>query len=73
VKRHRSGNGIVTQRQFNPSTARLELLAAGPLAGAEPNAIVLNEAYGYDALVNLTSRTQLKADLGLLSETLTYD
>jgi hypothetical protein len=73
VKRHRNGNGIVTRRDFNATTARLEAMVAGPLVGADINANVLNDTYLYDALGNLTSRTQLKADLGLLSETFTYD
>jgi len=45
------GNGLVTTRQYNPLTSRLESIAAGP------NGSIQNLGMDYDALGNLKSRT----------------
>ena len=65
------GNGVVSQRGYNAYTGRLNSIRSGPAAN---NPTYQNDAYDYDVLGNLESRSQLIANAGgLLGETFTYD
>lgn len=58
------GNGVVTSRTYNPNTSRLTAVQAGA-----SNAIA-NFTYTFDAIGNLTARTDANS---ALSETFVYD
>ena len=65
------GNGLVTRRGYNLYTGRLESIRSGP---GVSDASVQNDSYDYDALGNLTSRSQLVANGGaVLAESFGYD
>jgi len=65
------GNGLVTRRSYNPYTGRLNRIQSGTSAG---EAQYQNDAYDYDVLGNLESRSQLVSNGGAaLVETFTYD
>ncbi|WP_276576603.1 RHS repeat-associated core domain-containing protein, partial [Bradyrhizobium sp. 21] len=61
-----SGNGLVTNRSFEPTTGRLSGLTTGSGAGTA----VQNLSYTYDKLGNPLSRSEANTNL---SETFTYD
>ena len=76
VAREKLGNGTVRQRNVNPYTGRLDAVLIGANDGADgvatPN--IQNDAYAYDAVGNLTTRSQvMDANGGLLIETFGYD
>ena len=69
-------NGTVRQRNVNPYTGRLDAVLMGANDGADgvatPN--IQNDAYAYDVVGNLTTRSQvMDANGGLLIETFGYD
>jgi RHS repeat-associated protein len=68
-------SGLVTQRGYNPFTGRVESIETGAVDGAglfTPN--VQDDAYTYDSLGNLLTRSQLVANAGaVLKDTFTYD
>jgi RHS repeat-associated protein len=65
------GNGVLTRRSFHATRGLLEGIAAGPNGAADGS--VQNDAYSYDSIGNLTSRSQLNGSGGLISETFDYD
>lgn len=69
------GSGLVTQRQFNAYTGRLEAVDTGTVGSngvLQPS--IQNDQYTYDALGNLETREQLAAMNGaLVKDTFTYD
>lgn len=73
VTRQTFGNGVVTRRDFNATTARLTGIVAGPLVSGQPSGAVQTDSYLYDSLGNLDFRSQLNDSGGLLQETFGYD
>lgn len=69
------GNGVRTDRGYNPYTARLTSIASGPDNGSGgPTPSLQNDSYDYDTLGNLASRSQLMSSSGpLVTETFGYD
>jgi len=66
-----AGGALLTSRQFNVYTGRLEAIASGS-GGATTN--LQNDHYTYDSLGNVTFRSQLANGSGaLMSESFTYD
>jgi len=63
VTQYQYGNGLMTTKDFNPLTGRVERM--GVLAG---QSLISDYQFGYDRIGNLTSRTH-----GALSETCQYD
>jgi RHS repeat-associated protein len=67
-------NGLVTKRDFNKWTGRVEGIGTGAVVGGSFVASLQNDAYTYDSLGNVLTRSQLSATSGAaVSETFTYD
>jgi len=67
----RLGNGIMTQRRYNPFTGQLNAIQSGVSLG---DAVYQNDSYDYDVLGNLAVRRQLTATGGsVLEESFEYD
>lgn len=72
VTRETLGNGIVTDRKYKPETSYLDTVQAGVLSNTTLVAGVQNDAYSFDALGNLTSRSQYFGSTSL-TEAFGYD
>lgn len=69
------GSGLVTQRVYNPFTGRVESIETGTVdANGVFTASYQDDAYTYDSLGNLLTRSQLVANGGaVVNDTFTYD
>lgn len=73
VTRETYGNGLSTQTAYKPDTGYVDTVQTGPVDGLGAiTASVQNDAYGFDALGNLTLRSQY-FDTVSLTELYDYD
>ncbi|HEX5359483.1 MAG TPA: DUF6443 domain-containing protein, partial [Fluviicoccus sp.] len=72
VTRTKLGNDLVTDRAYKADTGYLDTVKTGTLSGTTLTAGVQNDAYSFDAVGNLTLRSQY-AGSTTMTETLGYD
>lgn len=73
VTRETLGNGLVTNRQYKADSGYLDTVQTGIVAAdGTLNATVQNDAYSFDAIGNLTTRSQYFGSTSL-TESFTYD
>lgn len=72
VTRETLGNGLVTDRKYKVDTSYLDTVQTGTLSGTTLTASVQNDAYGFDVIGNLTSRSIYFGSTSL-TETFAYD
>jgi RHS repeat-associated protein len=72
VIRETLGNGLVTDLAYQPDTGYIETVQTGTLSGTALTANVQNDAYSFNAIGSLTSRSQYFGSFSL-TESFGYD
>ncbi|MDI1300970.1 MAG: hypothetical protein PSX71_03605 [bacterium] len=72
ITRETLGNGLVTDHKYKADTSYLDTVQTGTLSGGTLTASVQNDAYSFDGIGNLVTRSQYFGSTSL-TETFMYD